>query len=217
MAKYPEPGRVKTRLAAALGARAACALYRAFILDLAARLGRLPYRVTWAYWPPTARFPALVPGVRCRPQRGADLGARLAHAVEDEMAEGPGPVLVVGADAPHVSARYLAEAAAALTGGMDLVVGPAFDGGYYLIGVRAAQPGLFSGVPWSTAAVCRATLERAAGLGLRAHVLPPTFDVDHVEDLERLRDLLAEGEVDLPRTAALLAVPSPGSSEGRSP
>src|SRR5205823_13822495 len=99
-AKHPVPGRVKTRLAAALGADAACALYRAFVLDLAERLAALPYAVTWAYTPPDAPFAELLPGARCRPQRGRDLGERLAAALADELAEGPGPVLAIGGDAP---------------------------------------------------------------------------------------------------------------------
>src|SRR3989442_11964475 len=104
MARHPVPGGVKTRLAAALGADAACALYRAFVLDLAERLGALPYAVTWAYTPADAPFAALLPRARCRPQRGRDLGERLAAAIADELAEAPGPVLAIGADAPHVPA-----------------------------------------------------------------------------------------------------------------
>src|SRR5439155_774484 len=74
---------------------------------------------------------------RCRLQRGRDLGERMAHAIRDELARGRGPVVVLGADAPHVSTAALAEAAARLTAGADLVLGPAIDGGYYLIGVKA--------------------------------------------------------------------------------
>src|SRR5262245_30673531 len=104
MAKHPAPGQVKTRLAAVLGEERACALYRAFVLDLAARLETLPYAVTWAYWPPAAPFPALLPGRRCQPQDGADLGERMAAAVAWAFVEGPSPVLVIGADMPHVPA-----------------------------------------------------------------------------------------------------------------
>jgi len=211
MAKHPARGRVKTRLAASLGARAACSLYRAFVLDLAARLRALPYHVTWAYWPATAPFAALVRGARCRPQEGNDLGERIVRAVAAELAEGPGPVLVIGADAPHVPAGSLAEAAEALAEGAELVLGPAADGGYYLIGLRAPAPGLFTGIAWGGAGVLAATLARAARLGLRTHLLPPTFDVDDAADLARLRTLLERGDVLLPRTAAVLATLADGS------
>jgi len=85
MAKHPAPGEVKTRLAPALGPERACALYAAFVQDLAARLQALPYEVTWAYWPPESPFPALLPGARCRPQRGADLGERMTGAIDTGM------------------------------------------------------------------------------------------------------------------------------------
>src|SRR5512145_949567 len=114
MAKHPVPGAVKTRLAAVLGAEGACGLYQGFVLDLAERLAALPYPVTWAFWPPTASFEALLPGVRCCPQRGGDLGERMANAVADAFGERPVPVVVIRADAPHVPAERLAEAEAAL-------------------------------------------------------------------------------------------------------
>ncbi|PYM61267.1 MAG: DUF2064 domain-containing protein, partial [Candidatus Rokuibacteriota bacterium] len=142
---------------------------------------------------------------RCRPQRGRDLGERLAAAIGGELAAGPGPVLAIGADAPHVPAAALAEAAAALTRGADVVLGPAADGGYYLIGLRDPTPGLFTGIAWSTAGVLQATLARAAAAGLAVHLLPPSFDVDQVADLARLRALLARDDVSLPRTAGMLA------------
>jgi len=205
MARHPVPGRVKTRLAAALGADAACALYRAFVLDLAERLGALPYAVTWAYTPPGAPFAEVVCGARCRPQRGGDLGERLAAALGDELAAGPGPVLAIGADAPHIPAAALAEAAAALAGGADVVLGPAADGGYYLIGLGAPAPSLFAGIAWGTSGVLEATRARAAAAGLRTYLLPPSFDVDRVADLARLRAVLARGEVRLPRTTDVLA------------
>ena len=207
MAKHPAPGEVKTRLAPALGPERACALYAAFVQDLAARLQALPYEVTWAYWPPESPFPALLPGARCRPQRGADLGERMAGAIADAFSEGPTPVMVIGADAPHLPADSIAEAATMLGGEADLVLGPAADGGYYLVGLCRPQPELFTGIPWSTAGVLAATGERAAALGLRQHLLAPCFDVDGPGDLALLGAILARGEVHLPRTARLLATP----------
>jgi rSAM/selenodomain-associated transferase 1 len=205
MARHPQPGRVKTRLARVLGAEEACALYRAFVLDLADRLRALPYDVCWAYWPPTAPFADLVPGARCRPQEGRDLGERMVQAVSAEFEEGGRPVLVVGADAPHLPTASLAEAARALDAGTDVVLGPAEDGGYYLVGVRVPVPGLFDGIAWGTAGVLAATVARAGAAALTTHLLGTSFDVDEAPDLLRLEALLARGEVDLPRTAALLA------------
>lgn len=203
MARHPEPGRVKTRLATVLGDDRACALHRAFVLDLADRLASLPYDVTWAYTPAAAPFPALLPHARCVPQVGDDLGARMAHAVAAAFAEGSTPVLVIGADVPHLPAAYLEEAAQAVP--TRVVLGPADDGGYYLIGLARPVPELFVGVPWGSDAVLETTRARARRLGLAMHLLPTTFDVDEPADLEHLRGLVEHGVVTLPRTAALLA------------
>jgi len=84
------------------------------------------------------------------------------------------------------------------------VLGPALDGGYWLIGVRAAAPSLFRGISWGGACVLAETRKRAAAAGLRTHLLPSTFDVDEAPDLVRLRALLARRQVDLPRTATVV-------------
>jgi len=204
MARYPEPGRVKTRLARVLGAAAAAELYRAFVLDLADRLVGLPYPVTWAIDPPAAPFATLVPGARCRAQGEGDLGARMARSFAVEFAAGPGPVAIIGADAPHLPADALTETAVALGREADVVLGPAEDGGYYLIGLARPTPALFTGIPWSTSAVLAATVASAEAAGLRTHLLPRSFDVDEPGDIARLAALLAGGDMDLPRTAALL-------------
>src|SRR5258708_20223632 len=98
MAKYPSPGSVKTRLASQIGAAAACRLYDAFVRDLAERLAAVEFPLTWAFWPPDAPFQTLVPGARCVPQAGSDLGERLEHAVGEcfQALALPGIALGVG-------------------------------------------------------------------------------------------------------------------------
>jgi uncharacterized protein len=208
MARHPEPGRVKTRLAAVVGAARACALHEAFVRDLAERLAATRYPVCWAYDPPSAPFAALVPGARCRAQRGGDLGARMQAAIAAELAGGASAVLVLGADTPHLPLAHLDEAARGLTAAADVVLGPAEDGGYYLIGVRAEHPELFTDVSWGGPTVLETTRARAARLGLRTSLLAPVFDVDEARDLARLAGLIDAGVVRLPRTAALLAARS---------
>jgi glycosyltransferase A (GT-A) superfamily protein (DUF2064 family) len=137
------------------------------------------------------------------PQVEGDLGARMAHAVSAAFAEDAAPVLVIGADVPHVPERCLAEAAAVTAG--RVVVGPAEDGGYYLIALARPAPGLFVDVPWGGDRVLEATRRRAQALGLRAELLPSIFDVDEARDLPRLQALLDSGAVVLPRTSAVLA------------
>lgn len=205
MAKYPAAGRVKTRLAASLGEPAAVALARAFIVDLGERLAPLPYETVWAVDPADAPMATLVGGARCVGQRGRDLGERMAYVVADELADGAAAVLVLGADAPHAPLAAIGDAAAALASGADVVLGPAADGGYWLVGLAAPRPRLFSDVAWGTATVLAETQARAAALGLRVHAVASTFDVDDLADLRRLADLVRRDVVRLPQTRVVLA------------
>ena len=216
------PGReaVKTRLHAALGPEAATLLYRCLVLDMLDVAGRVPGVLPVAAFSPPAAEAAmagLVPGgMRCVAQRGDDLGARMANLIADLLAAGHPGVLVTGSDLPTVPIEHLAEAARVLSGdGADVVLGPAEDGGYYVIGLRRPAPELFADVAWGTAAVLEVTLARARALGLRAHLLPEWHDVDTVDDVARLRrDLAGAGAADVTtawRTRRWLAAfpPSP--------
>ena len=121
-------------------------------------------------------------GMRCLAQRGDDLGARMGNLIADLLAAGHPAALVTGSDLPTLPIEHLAEAARVLSGGgADVVLGPAEDGGYYLVGLRRPAPELFVDVAWGTAAVLEVTLARARALGLRAHLLPEWHDVDTVE------------------------------------
>lgn len=204
MAKYPSPGSVKSRLASQIGAAAACRLYDAFVRDLADRLEAVELPLTWAFWPPDAPFPSIVPGKRCVPQAGSDLGERLEHAVAECFRAVAVPVIVIGVDSPHLDLAWLREAADALAAGVDGVLGPAEDGGYYLIGLRKPSSRIFRDVAWGSSGVLDATLANARDAGMRVQLLQPTFDVDDADGLRTLRDVLARGEVQLPRTLAAL-------------
>jgi len=204
MTRHPEPGTTKTRLAARIGPEAACRLYRAFVLDLAERLDATPHPVTWVFTPPGAPFAALLPGRPCRPQVPGDLGAKLDAAIRSALQGGAEAVLVIGADAPHLPLGAVrAGAAALLADDVDLVLGPADDGGYYLIGVRAPVPGLLVGMPWSTAVVLDETLRRARDAGMRVRLLAPLSDVDTWDDALALRALIGD-DPGLARTRAVL-------------
>jgi uncharacterized protein len=195
------PGRepVKTRLHAALGAGPATLLYRCFLLDTLESVARLPgLDLVVAYSPAraTPSLTALVPaGTPCVPQRGEDLGARMVNLVADLFAAGHPGVLVTGSDLPTVPPAHFSEAVRTLAeGAADVVLGPAEDGGYYLIGLARPAPGLFVSVDWSAADVLEVTRARARALGLRVHLLPAWYDVDTLADLARLRhDLMAPG------------------------
>lgn len=196
-AKPPVAGQVKTRLAAALGPARAADLARAFLDDTIAAVTALPWaQAALATTEPVeARLPLLLQGE-------GDLGARIERVLRAAL-EGAAFAIAIGADAPALPARLLEGARAALNDA-DAVIGPADDGGFYLLGLRACPEGLLSDLPWSSSDTYTRTLERLRSRGLRVEVLERWFDVDRVEDLDRLRDALRNGEIDAPRTARLL-------------
>jgi rSAM/selenodomain-associated transferase 1 len=204
MARYPAVGEVKSRLAAVIGAPQACALYRAFLQDIQARFASGPRAFVWLFDPPERDFAAHVgPGVRCVPQVGRDLGARLLNGVRRLIDDGFARVIVIGADVPHVREAWLDEAEQRLEAA-DVVLGPSDDGGYYLVAMRAAHD-VFTGVAMGTSTVLADTLAQAARARLAVHLLPPSFDIDTIDDLARLRRLMAiEGDAWLPRTTVAL-------------
>jgi rSAM/selenodomain-associated transferase 1 len=184
MAKTPVAGRVKTRLCPPLHPVEAARLARAALADtMAAALGsRARRRVLSLDGPPGPWIPR---GIDVMAQRVGSFGERLAGAVEDAWATAAYPVLVVGMDTPQVDAVELDRAAAPLLGGgVDAVLGPAEDGGYWVIGCRRPQPGMFDEVPMSTAWTGQAQFDRLAALGLRCTRVASARDVDTIEDAE---------------------------------
>jgi hypothetical protein len=121
---------------------------------------------------------------------GADVGRCLRVAIARLLRAGFSPVVAVNSDGPTLPARYIEQAVERLSGS-DVVLGPAEDGGYYLVGVRQEQPGLFANIEWSSPRVRAQTLERAAALGLNVAELPAWYDIDTPAEFERLRAELA--------------------------
>lgn len=187
--KYPEPGAVKTRLARGLGAQKACALYRAFVRDVLEALENAGAEIR-LFADPNRRLDEYLAWLEkkyeIRRQRGQDLGQRMANAFAQTFREGRGRALLVGTDIPQLPPWY-ARAAWRELEDKDMVLGPALDGGYYLMGLRrqAFDPGLFRGVSWSTRHVLRQTLDRLRR-GRRHVLLPRLRDCDTSEDLYEL-------------------------------
>ncbi|HEY7542414.1 MAG TPA: TIGR04282 family arsenosugar biosynthesis glycosyltransferase [Methylomirabilota bacterium] len=197
MAKAPSPGAVKTRLCPPLREAEAAALYRCFLVDKIAAVRTLTgARPVIAYTPDDAQaeFAALAPGFALVPQRGPDLGARLHSTLASLLAAGHAGAIAVDSDTPTLPREFLQRAVdSLLRPGPDVVLGPTEDGGYYLIGVRAAHRSLFDDMPWSTSAVREITLRRAAAAGLQTACMPAWFDVDTPDDLRRLQTELDGG------------------------
>jgi rSAM/selenodomain-associated transferase 1 len=209
MAKRPRAGEVKTRLCPPLTSEEAARLAHCFLLDKLDQVRRLPG---------VARFVAFSPsdaeaffgnqigdGFSLLPQRGNDLGERLANLSERLLGGGFAAALIIGADSPTLPDAVIHEAHEALAVGMaDVVLGPADDGGYYLIGLRRPGPFLFQGIAWGTDAVLSQTLARAGMARLRTHLLPAWYDVDVEADLHRLARDLADDRTPALRTRSYL-------------
>lgn len=203
VARVPVPGQTKTRLGHHIGHDTAAALYAAFLRDLGDRFTaaaqRDGYDLWWYYAAPAGLgandFAAYVPlASGLLRQHGAGLGERLYYGFRSLAARGYTRIVVLGSDSPHIPASTIADAFAALAT-HDVVLGPARDGGYYLLGERgapAAPADLFTGIPMSTPRVCEQTLARAHELRLRVALAPVAFDVDEPLDLDTLRAVLRD-------------------------
>jgi rSAM/selenodomain-associated transferase 1 len=207
VAKKPEPGFTKTRLCPPFTIEAAAEFYRCLMLDtLALAAGLHDTDLTLAFTPPQALnyFRDLAPdGFRLIPQRGADLGERLANALAHQLELGYRKVAVLNSDGPTLPLVYLEEAFSKLDHA-DVTLGVGHDGGYYLLGVKQHHPELFQNIDWSTADVIPQTLEACRRLQLIVHRLPEWYDVDVEEDLARLQRDLLKNPASAPRTYAFL-------------
>jgi rSAM/selenodomain-associated transferase 1 len=197
--KAPQPGRAKTRLAKAIGAVIASELSACFLRDVAAAIDAIPEalgRRGYGVYAPAGTehiMRELLPvtfGLQL--QVGNDLGDVLFGATCDFLREGHDCVLLVNGDSPTLPTHFLVQAIEALRAPGDrMVLGPASDGGYYLIGLKHPHGHLFTEIAWGTDTVGRATRERAAEIGLATTLLPEWYDIDDVETLGWLREELA--------------------------
>jgi rSAM/selenodomain-associated transferase 1 len=203
MCKAPRPGRTKTRLAASVGAEGAAKLSACFLRDLAATIEGLPQdlaRKGYAVYAPAgseAELRALFPAsFDLLLQADCEFGKVLYGAVRDLLEIGHDCVVLVNGDSPTLPPALLSAAINALRQAGDRVVlGPASDGGYYLIGLKHSHRRLFEEIDWGTQVVGQQTLARAREIGLESVKLPEWYDVDDLEALDWLRSELAGGLV----------------------
>ncbi len=188
--KYPEEGQVKTRLSAELNETIAVELYRSFVLDLLSMLEgpALPFRICFSPENSREKFIAwLGSKYSYMPQQGEDLGQRMKNALTQAYAQGFGRAIIIGSDSPDLPKKLIQKAFSSLEA-HDAVIGPSYDGGYYLIGFRndAFLPEAFHGIEWSTDTVFRETLEILKEAGLNVHELPEWQDIDTLADLKSM-------------------------------
>jgi rSAM/selenodomain-associated transferase 1 len=208
--REPVPGAVKTRLAAALGARGAADLYRAFVADTCARLApEVPLALAPTPWVRNgfARTLARRHRLRLLPQGEGDLGGRMRRVAAAALVSAP-RVVLLGSDAPTLPTAHVRAAVRALARAR-VVLGPSLDGGYHLLGVRAPLPDVFGRMRWSTDRVLARTLARLRRARIAPALVPCWYDVDTLADVallaRHLAVLAALGESPCPRTRRVLA------------
>lgn len=187
-ARFWTPGDVKTRLAAAVGAQAAARVYRASLEVTLTRFASMADCRVIAYTPAArhVEFESLAPQWRVWPQGGGDLGARMANYFLEAFGRGAQRVVLIGSDSPTLPVDYVEQAFACLRQS-PVVLGPASDGGYYLVGMSQFVPALFEGIAWGTSSVWHQTLDRLNTLAMFYTALPVWHDFDNVADLQRLQ------------------------------
>ena len=206
--RLPEKGRVKSRLAQRMDEDLVLRLYENMVLDTIDLLtkGRFPFRI--CFTPPDAHDRIrewLGEGDRAFPQAGDDLGDRMENAFEHVFSEGVETALLIGSDIPGLTAEVMEEAFTALLKD-EAVIGPASDGGYYLIGFKKGsfEPVIFHDMVWSTRTVFRETMDKLHNESLKVHVLPQLTDVDTVEDLKTLMSQVKRPAPETSRTRSFL-------------
>lgn len=187
--RYPHPGKVKTRLASSIGDDTAAEFYRLCAEHTFRQLTRfLPHTSVCFYcadkddfsltneWVAPYRFSREI-------QSGSTLGERMKSAFDSSFQNGATQVIIIGTDAPDISSEILQTSVTALETA-DLVIGPALDGGYYLLGMKKLNEDLFEDIPWSTDNVLQATIEKAYAHHLTIQLLPVLTDIDTLQDLQ---------------------------------
>lgn len=205
-AKQPIVGQVKTRLAAETSPEWAATAAEAFLLDTLDRLAAVPARRMLAYAPPEAEsyFARISQGrYDLVPQVAGDLGGRMKAFLSRQVSMGAHAV-IVGTDSPTLPITLLEQAWQELEHA-DVVLGPATDGGYYLLGCKGKAPPIFEGIAWGSASVLAETIASLSAASFRWKLLDPWYDVDTKADWDMLCTHLAQGGIhpDLPRTRRL--------------
>jgi rSAM/selenodomain-associated transferase 1 len=198
MCKTPEPGRSKTRLSPPLRPEECAAISSCFIRDLSSTIAELAAEggVTgYAVYTPVGSEPALrqlLPSCfRLLPQIEGGFGERLLGGIEHLLAAGHRAAILVNSDSPTLPREILRAAADAVAARDNVVLSPAHDGGYTLIGLSRPHRKLFENIPWSTAEVFASTVQRAQEMGLPVATVPGWYDVDDAASLRLLEDEMA--------------------------
>jgi rSAM/selenodomain-associated transferase 1 len=194
--KNPEKGKVKTRVASAMGDKMAMKLYRRFLLEMLFTLNKGTFLFYLCFHPENSLNDLkdwLGDHYLYTPQMGENLGQRMKNGFVEAFSMNFKRVVLIGSDIPDLPLEFIEEAFNSL-GEKDAVIGPSFDGGYYLIGFRdkTFSPKVFEGIPWSTEKVFEETMKVLEKERLTVHTLKLLRDIDTIEDL-RIREFWKKG------------------------
>ncbi|MBN1582332.1 MAG: TIGR04282 family arsenosugar biosynthesis glycosyltransferase [Anaerolineae bacterium] len=197
-AKHPLPGYAKTRLGAAIGTEQSAGVYArllyAYLLDLAkAHLPGTTIELSLASASDIAFFAGAFPEFTVQPQVEGDLGQRMAASFAQAFSRGASSVILTGSDVPDLTSQLVRDAFQALESN-PIVIGPAADGGYYLVGMHAPGARLFEGIAWSSKHVLAQTQDLARAQKLEIAYLPELYDMDTIREYERWQGILLEQE-----------------------
>jgi uncharacterized protein len=187
--KFPERGKVKSRLAKNLDEDIVVSLYRYFVYDLLETLEKSSYCFKICFYPPDAGKKIsdwLGKQYSYMPQKGKDLGDRMKNAFQEAFSEGFSKVLLIGSDIPDLTVAIIHEAFE--TDNYDAVLGPSLDAGYYMIGFKKNTflPEIFEGIEWGTEKVFTSTMDIFRKNNYKVHILPAWQDIDTLDDLRSL-------------------------------
>lgn len=196
-AKDPVPGKVKTRLCPPLSPEQAASLYKSFAKDVvkaALEVHNAEVEIAWCgekipvlTWLNPSPLPVFL-------QEGANLGERLTHAIARAFKNKATRVVVVGSDSPGLTPKDFEKAFDILDDGSDVALGPAEDGGYYLIGLKKPIPGIFEGISWSTDRTLKETMTLAKRLNVSIDLLSHYTDIDTFDDILRLSGSISKSQ-----------------------
>lgn len=187
--KNPEAGKVKTRLAATVGNEAALAIYNQLLQHTVSETENLPVDKFVFYADYILHEDVWINnGYYKEVQYGNDLGERMCSAFDFAFQKGYEQVVIIGTDCPEISSATIINAFASLERN-DVVIGPAEDGGYYLLGMKQLHSGLFEQIQWSTPTVLANTISKIKRLHLTHHLLPVMKDIDEEQDLAAFKHL----------------------------
>ena len=197
-AKFWEPGKVKTRLANSVGNQNASSVYFAMVMNLLHKLDLCGDQRTIAFAPieKENEFSSLVEqrglNWNIEPQSAGGLGQRMTSFFKSKLDSTPTSVVLIGSDCLEIDADTL-DRAFAMLNDSDVVLGPSFDGGYYLVGMSTYRPEIFQDIEWSTESVFEQSIQRMKTHDISYSILEQKHDIDHLEDLVRLKEQLVSG------------------------